>query len=122
MPVRAAQTSAIRSASKTAGDETEDLRRGVVEPLRVVDNADQRLLLGDLGEQCQRGQPDQKPVGRRTGASAEHRRKRVALRDGQPVEVVQHGSAELMEAAVGQLHLRLNADGRRDVPADDLLD
>ena len=53
---------------KTACDETEDLRRGAVEPLRVIDNADQRLLLSDLGEQCQRGQPHQKPVRRRTGA------------------------------------------------------
>ena len=104
-----------------AGDETEDLRGGVVEPLRVVDDADQRLLLGDLGEQRQRGQPDQEPVGRRTAAPAEHRRERVALRDGQPVEVIEHGRAELMEAAVGQLHLRLDADGRREVPVGDLV-
>ena len=50
---------------EAAGDEPEDLRRGVVEPLRVVDDADERLLLGDLGEQRQRGEPDQEPVGRR---------------------------------------------------------
>ncbi len=43
MPVRAAQTIAIRSASEPAGDEPEDLRRRLVEPLRVVDDADQRL-------------------------------------------------------------------------------
>ena len=36
---------------------------------------------------------------------------RVALRDGQPVQVVEHGRAQLMEAAVAQLHLRLHADG-----------
>ena len=102
---------------QAAGNEPQDLRRGVVEPLRVVDDTGQRLLLGDLGEQRQRGQPDQEPVGRSAGAAAEHRRERVALRDGQPVEVVQHGRAELVEAGVGQLHLRLDAGGSRDVPA-----
>ena len=50
------------------GDEPQDLDGGVVEPLRVVDDADQRLVLGDLGEQRQRGKPDQEPVGRRTDA------------------------------------------------------
>ena len=102
-----------------AGDEAEDLRGRLVEPLRVVDDADERLLLGDLGEQRQRGEPDQEPVRARAGAQAEHRRERVALRGGQPVEVIEHRRAELMEAAVGQLHLRLDADGRRDAPAGD---
>ena len=52
MPVRAAHTSAIRSASRRRATNAEDLRRGLVEPLRVVDDAEQRLLLGDLGEQA----------------------------------------------------------------------
>jgi hypothetical protein len=54
----------------------------VVEPLRVVDETGQRLLLGDLGEQRQRGQPHQEPAGRGTDAAAEHRRERVVLRSG----------------------------------------
>ena len=63
---------------QAAGDEPQDLRRGVVEPLRVVDDADQRLLLGDLGEQRQRGQPDQEPVrapGRRCGRTPSRARR-----------------------------------------------
>ena len=67
---------------QAAGDEPQDLRRGAVEPLRVIDDTGQRLLLGDLGEQRERGQPHQEPVGRRAGATAEHRRERVALRSG----------------------------------------
>jgi hypothetical protein len=105
---------------QAAGHEPQDLRRGVVEPLRVVDDTGQRLLLGDLSEQGQRGQPHQEPVGRSAGAAAEHRRERVALRTRQPVEVVQHGRAELVESGVGQLHLRLDADGSRNMPASDL--
>ena len=104
---------------EATGDESEDLRGGLVEPLRVVDDADQRLLLGGVCQQAQRRQPDQEPVGRRAGAQPEHGRERVALRDGQPVEVIQHRSAELMEAAVRQLHLRLHADRGRDAPAAD---
>jgi hypothetical protein len=38
------------------------------------------------------------------------------LRDRQLVEVVQQGSAQLMQAAVGQFHLRLHPGGRRDPP------
>ena len=67
---------------QAAGNEPQDLRRGVVEPLRVVDDTGQRLLLGDLGEQRQCGQPDQEPAGRSAGAAAEHRLERVALRSG----------------------------------------
>ena len=104
---------------QAAGNEPQDLRRGAVEPLRVIDETGQRLLLGDLGEQRQRGQPHQEPVGRGAGAAAEHRRERVALRSGQPAEVAQHGRAELVQAGIGQLHLRLHAGGSRDVPAGD---
>ena len=100
-PVRAAQTSAIRSARSRRATKPRICAEALVEPLRVVDDADERLLLGDLGEQRQRGEPDQEPVRRRAGAQAEHRRERVALRGGQPVEVIQHRGAELMQAAVG---------------------
>ncbi len=79
------------------------------------------MLLGDLGEQRQRRESHQEPIRRGTGALAEHRREGFPLRDGQPVEVIEHRSAELVEAAVGQLHLRFDADGRRDVPAGDVL-
>jgi hypothetical protein len=49
----------------------------------------------------------------------EHRRERVALRNGQPAELVQHRRAQLVQAGISQLHLRLDADGPRDVPAGD---
>jgi hypothetical protein len=43
----------------------------------------------------------------------------VALGDGQPLQAVQHGGAELVEAGVGQLHLRLHARRPGDLPAGD---
>ena len=93
----------------------------MVEPLRVVDDTGQRLLVGDLGEQRQCCQPDQEPVGRSVGAAAEHRRERVPLRSGQPAEVVQHGRAELVEASVGQFHLRRDKPERDRRPAHAVL-
>ena len=59
---------------KAPGNEPQDLRRSLVEPLRVIDETDQRLLLGDLCEQRQRGESHQEPVRRRARAAAEHRR------------------------------------------------
>jgi len=52
-----------RFRQQPPGDEPENLRRGGVEPLRVVDEAQQRPLAGNLGEQGQRSQGDQKAVG-----------------------------------------------------------
>jgi hypothetical protein len=49
------------------GDERERLRRGTVDPLRIVDDAQERPLRRDLGQQAQHGQPHQKSVRRRTG-------------------------------------------------------
>ena len=48
---------------EAAGDEAQDLRGGAVEPLRVVDDADERLLLGVRGEERQRGEPDRNGSG-----------------------------------------------------------
>jgi hypothetical protein len=67
---------------QAAGHESQDLRRGVVEPLPVIDDAGQRMLIGDLCEKRQRGQPHQEPIRRGAGAAAEHRLQRLALRNG----------------------------------------
>jgi hypothetical protein len=104
---------------KTPGDEPQDLRGSLVEPLRVVHKADQWVLLGGLGHEGQGGQPHHEPVGGVAGTQPEHRRQGVPLGDGEPVEVVQQGRAQLVETAVGQLHLRLHANGPGDLPAGD---
>jgi hypothetical protein len=81
----------------------------VVEPLFVVDDADQRLLRGHLRQQTEHGQPHQEPVRRRTGAHAERGQQRVVLRPGQPPGMAQDGATQLMQPGEGQLHLRLHA-------------
>ena len=94
MPVLATHTSATRSARRPAGHKPEDLRGGTVEPLSIVDDADERFLFSDLGEQRQDRQPYQEAVGRRSGAETEDRRHRVALWDWKEVDVVEHRRAK----------------------------
>ena len=102
---------------EAAGHETYDLRGGLVEPQRVVDDAGQRAFLGGLRHQRQRGESHQEAVGRRTSAQPEHGGERFALRGRQLAEVVQQRCTQLMQAAVGQLHLRLHACRGYDLPA-----
>ena len=70
---RAAKTSATDSASSRRATNAERLRRGPIQPLRVVDHAQQRPLLGHLRQQAQRGQPDEEAIRRVPGAQAERR-------------------------------------------------
>ena len=58
---RAANTSPTDSASSRRADEPERPRGGPIQPLRVVDHAQQRALLRHLREQAQHRQPDQEP-------------------------------------------------------------
>ena len=104
---------------ETAGDETENLGGCVVEPLRVVDDTDERLLLGYLREERQRGQPHEKAVRRWARAEAEHRGKGVALRIRQVIDSIHHRRAELMKPAVRELHLGLDTYRSSDMPARD---
>ena len=65
MPLRTAHTIAIRSARSRRATNADDLRRRLVKPLRVVDDARERALLGDRGEERQGCEPHHEPVRRR---------------------------------------------------------
>jgi hypothetical protein len=106
---------------KTAADESEDLCRRLVQPLGIVDDTDERLLFGDTRAQRQGGEPDEEPVRRGTFAESEDGRERVALGSGELVEVIQHGPAELMQPAISEFHLGLDADGSGDMEVLDTL-
>ena len=97
-----------RFRQEAARDEREGLRRSPVEPLRVVDQADERLFLSHLGEQSERREADGIAIWRRPGAQAECRAQRVALRVRQARQAVQQGRAQLMQDGERQFHLGLN--------------
>ena len=89
--------------------------------MAVVHEHGQWSLVGGLGEQGQRREPDHEPIGRPPFAPSEQRRQRVPLRVGEPVEAVEHRGAELVEAAVGQLDLGFIPAPAGDVPSVQLL-
>jgi hypothetical protein len=90
---------------ETTSDEAEDLAGRLIQPLRVLNDAHERLLLGRLDEEGQRSDPNQEPTGRRTFPNPEHRRQRIVLSRGEAIDEVEHRPTELMKPAVGELHL-----------------
>ena len=74
----------------------------------------QRLLLGGVGQQAQDRQPDEEAIRRRSGAQAERRAQRVALRARQLLETAEHRRAQRVQAGEGELHLGLDARRPRD--------
>ena len=64
---------------QAAGHERKHPRRRTIEPLRVVDDTQQRLLLGSLGQQAEDRQSDQERVRSRPGTEPERDAERIAL-------------------------------------------
>jgi hypothetical protein len=63
-----------------------------------------------------------KRVGGFARPQAEDRSQRIALRGRQLIEVIQHRRTELVQPAVGELHLRFDPDRGCDAPAVSPLD
>ena len=77
-----------RLGPQTARHEGQRLRRGAVEPLRVVHDADQRSLLGHVRQQAQDRQADEEPIRRVAVAHAERRAERLALRAWKALQAI----------------------------------
>ena len=103
-----------RLGGKVARHECERLRRGPIEPVRIVHDADQRSLPGHLRQQAQHGQAHREAIRRGPVPQAERRGERVALRTGQTLEPVQERCAQLMQRSERELHLGLNARRSRE--------
>ena len=99
-----------RFGQQAARNERQGLRRGLIKPLRVIDQADKRLLLSHRRQQTERRQTDQQAIRRRPSTEAEDDVQRVVLGAGQGIEVAEQRRAELMQAGERELHLGLNAD------------
>ncbi len=72
-----------RLRQQAAPDESEYLSRGLVEPLRVVHDAQHRLFLRGLGHQAERRQGNQEPVRAFSGGKPERDAEPAPLRLGQ---------------------------------------
>jgi hypothetical protein len=100
-----------------AGGEAQRCGRRLVGPLHVVDDAEQRALLGDLAQQVEQSRRHQEPVAAVRGRDAQRRAERARPRCGQPVQPVQPRCQQLVERGEGQLGLRLHATGSQHLHA-----
>jgi hypothetical protein len=87
---------------------------GAIEPLDLIDEADQRMLLRRVGEQAEDGQPEQDSIRVRTRAQTERDRHGVELRRWQPCATVEQSRAQPMNAGKRQLHLPFRPERARD--------
>ncbi len=105
-----------RVGVQAPGDERQDVGGLLVQPVRVVDHAEQRPRVGARGEQRQRGEADEEPVRRqRVLLEAEDQPQRVALRDGQCFEAAQQRTQQLVQRRETELGLGLHAVDAHDV-------
>ena len=91
--------------------EGQRLSRGAVQPVKVVDHAQQRARFGHLAQQREHGEPDQEPIRRASLSHSKGRAECMVLRLRERREVVQQWEAQLMEPREWQLHLRLDPHG-----------
>ena len=90
------------------------MRRGSVQPFRVVDHAQDRAALRRIRQQAQHRKTNEEPVGHRACAQPERGLQGLTLRRGQPIDRVEQRCAELVQPGERQLHLRLDAAGPQD--------
>ena len=103
-----------RLGQQSPGHERKRVRGRPIEPLRVIDDAQKRLLGGHLRQQAQHREPDQEPIRRVPPTHAERRAKRPALRTRQQRQAIQHRRAQLLQGRERELHLPLDTGGPRD--------
>jgi hypothetical protein len=92
-----------RLGRQAAGDERQHVGGRVVEPLRVVDDAQQRAAAGGLAEQAQHRERDEEPLRpaeriepqRAAQRARLQRRDRVGVREHRPQELLQRPEREL---------------------------
>jgi len=110
-----ANTIATGSANSRRATNAKVSADAFVEPLRIIDHAQQRTVLGHLREQTQRRQPDAEAIRGFARGQAEHGLHGLPLRRRKRVEPVEQRPAQLMEAGERQLHVRLDSHRPDDV-------
>jgi hypothetical protein len=81
---------------QTPRDEGQRLRGGLIKPLRVVDEAHERLHLGRSGQQAEGREGEQEAIGGGADLHPERDSQGVALWAGQRLQSVEQGCAQLM--------------------------
>ena len=94
---------------QAAPDERQRGQRLLVDPLGVVDHAQQALLGGHLRQQGEACEPDEEAVGGTLVMETERRRQGVTLRPRQLAAEVEERAEQAVQARVAQVALGLDA-------------
>ena len=103
------------------GHELQRVRGPGVEPVGVVDDAQHRFALRELGEQREAGRVDEEALLAAALLQPERGPQRGRLRRGQAVEPAQRGPQQLVQGRERQLGLRLDAPCHQHLHAGRLL-
>lgn len=85
-----------------------------IEPLRVVDHAQERLLLGSFGEEAENREPDEEWARRVSGVKSEGDAQRITLGIGKAVDELEDRRTEPLQRRVVELHLPLDTRSPND--------
>ena len=102
-----------RFCLQAARDKRQDLRGGMIEPLLVIHQANQRPLPSYLRQQAQHSQTDQEPVWCRTGTETQRSPQRITRQNRETIDVIQHRRAQLLQRGEREFHLRLDTRSPR---------
>jgi hypothetical protein len=101
------ESDAVRA--ETASDEGEYLQGRFVKEMRVVDQAYERLVRTDFGDQSERGQAEDETVDVATRELAERGSERIALWRGESCDAIRDRRAQAVQCRIREVLLRLHA-------------
>ncbi len=85
------------------------LKRLLVDPLRIIDETQERPFPREIGQQAKGTEAHQEPIRRPTGEPTERYRNRIGLGRGETVATPDHPGTELMQGGVRQRQLGFHA-------------
>jgi hypothetical protein len=97
------------------------LHRGLVDPLRVIDKPDDRLLFGHGRHQIQGGDTYEESLRRCAFGETEHLIQNVPVQRREFYVALGERSAKLLQAGVREFHLGLDASRTADTEAVGIL-
>ena len=106
-----------RLGQQPSADEAQDLGGGFIQPLSVIDEADQGPLGRHLRQQAQHRKTDQEPVRSAPCGQPEGDLQRVPLGPRQRGQATEHRRAELVQRRERQLHLGFHAGDPNEATA-----
>lgn len=102
------------AAGQPAGDETQDGRARPIQPVKVVDDQQERLLGGHPAQQEQRRVGHDQPTGRRTTSETQRHTQRLPVRRIQLLDRSQQGEEDLVQPGEAEGPLEFRARGPQD--------